>query len=146
MIIGSYWLNVVLAFDVTRKPFPDKPAENENRIAVFNFRFPWETEVDFNFVGLGSSCFANRLRWRKKIYKCSIIVIGKLDMNCTSEPALKIPVNFTLVYIDSAEAKGVKEFLHSKLKLILTIDSFQTFARKRGHPSSMLRNLIFVWR
>ena len=66
MIIGCYWLNVVLAFDVTRKPFPGKPAENENRIAVFNFRFPWETEVDFNFVGLGSSCFANRLRWRKK--------------------------------------------------------------------------------
>ena len=96
--------------------------------------------------------FRKSTKMAKKKYKCSIIVIGndvndrkgKLDMNCTSEPALKIPVNFTLVYIDSAE--GVKEFLHSKRKLILTIDSFHTFARKRGHPSSMLRNLIFVWR
>jgi len=37
---------------VQRKPFPGKPAENENRTAFFNLPFPWEKEVDFNLVGL----------------------------------------------------------------------------------------------
>jgi len=39
---------------VARKPFPGRSAENENRTAVrHQFPFPWETEIDFNFVGLG---------------------------------------------------------------------------------------------
>ena len=37
---------------VKRKPFPGKPAENENKTAVINFCFPRKTEVDFKFVGL----------------------------------------------------------------------------------------------